>query len=221
MRWRVSVEKRLFVVIALLLAVAAETRSVHADGRGTNADTALNMSANQVYVAPEMEEKPYVHADDKDRMTQATTHIGSRGVPIKVGVIGHYPKGLRNPTEAAQKLRIYMDFSGIVILVTPKGMGISSDQLTNTEIARIEHRAGPGCRVEAGDCAITAMHMAEPLVLAHQSSENRNAAMFWAVSVGIFGLMIVGLIFLTRRKRGEVDDGALAPPPASVTPSES
>lgn len=197
--------------ISLVLALAASaflwlltpSGAVRAAG-GTNSIEAQQLAANDVYVAPEMHSQPWVHSDDGARLRAATASASGRGVPVKVGVISHYPKVLRSPTDAAQALRNFLDFSGVLILVTPKGIGISSDELSNADIASIQRQVQPQCRIDAASCAIRAIQLAEPRVFAIQSKANRNAAIFWLVSVGLFGAVVLVLVLLTRRKRGDV-----------------
>jgi hypothetical protein len=56
-------------------------------------------------------------------------------------------------------------------------------------------------------------------VLSTQSQANRNAAIFWVVSVGLFGLAVLVLIILTRRKQEQLS--ATDVPAAPPTPSET
>lgn len=209
---------RVPVLVMLLMSVClgALPRATSAAG-GPNSDTAFQLSAQDVYIAPAMQSRPFVHPGDAARIRAATQDASRRGVPTKVGVIGHYPKVLKNPTDASQALRNFMDFSGVLILVTPKGMGISSDEMSNADIAAIQRRVQPQCRTTAAGCAIRAIHLAVPRVLAIQSKANRNAAIFWLVSVGLFGLVVLVLVFTTRRKRASVMAGAS--PGASPTPT--
>lgn len=204
----------LILVIAVCLAAAPQVTSA---AGGTNSDTAFQLSAQDVYIAPEMHSSPSVHQGDAARIRAATQDASRRGVPMKVGIIGHYPKVLKSPTDASQALRNFMDFSGVLILVTPKGIGVSSDELSNADIAAIQRRVQPRCRTAAASCAIQAIHLAVPRVLAIQSKANRNAAIFWIVSVGLFGLVVLVLVFTTRRKRSEVM--AQASSGASSTPT--
>jgi hypothetical protein len=196
---------RLLMTVAALTAVylAVMPAAAHAGKRSTNADVAQQLSLNDVYIAPEMFAHPYVHRGDARRLKLATTNSAHRGVPMKVGIISHYPHATQSPTAAAAKLRNFMDFSGVLILVTPKGIGMSSDQLSPADISRIERSVGSQCKVGAADCAISAIHQAVPRVLAIQSEANRNAAIFWIVSVGLFGLVVLVLVLMTRRKRIE------------------
>lgn len=190
--------------VAIVASILVPSHGVHAGKRGTNADTAQQLSMTNVYIAPEMRGRANVHGDDANRLQRATTNAATRGVPVKVGIIGHYPRSAHSPTQAAQILRNYLDFSGVLILVTPRGIGVSSDQLSNADIAATERAANPGCKVDAGDCAIQAIHRTAPQVLAVQARANRNAAVFWVVSVGLFGVAILILLIMTRRKREEV-----------------
>lgn len=211
----------MFLMNRLVIALAAASILVwliaappvaHAGKRATNADAAQQLSQNDVYIAPEMFSHPYVHAGDGRRISQATTDAARRGVPTKVGILSHYPHTAHSPTAAAQSLRNFMDFSGVLILITPKGIGISSDQLSDADIAAIERAVQPSCQVEVADCAISAIHRAVPRVLAVQSEANRNAAVFWIVSVGVFGLVVLALVLLTRRQRIQAMRAANVPP---------
>jgi hypothetical protein len=207
---------RLTAALIFALAVAwltAGNARVFAGQRGSNADTAQQLSLNDVYIAPEMVSYSNVHRDDVQRLTRASANAGRRGVPTKVGIISHYPTTAKSPTQAAQVLRTYMDYSGVLILVTPKGIGMSSDELSNAQIAAIERKVRAGCRVEAADCAINAIHLAVPQVLNTQARANRNAAIFWGVSVGLFGVAVLVLVLMTRRKRTEVLATASPLPP--------
>jgi hypothetical protein len=207
------------LVLALTIAAVVGLLSPRATlaAGGSSSDAALQLSANDVYVAPQMLSQPWVHKTDAARLRAATTNANRRGVPTKVGVIAHYPKALRSPTDAAQALRSFLDFSGVLILVTPQGIGISSDELSNADIASIQRRVRAQCRVDAASCAIEAIQLSQPRVFAIQSKANRNAAIFWVVSVALFGIVVLVLVLMTRRKRGDV----LAQPPtgASSTPT--
>jgi hypothetical protein len=198
---------RVSLVIALVAAAGVwllvPAGAARAAG-GTNSVEAQQLAANDVYIAPEMRSRPWVHSNDGARLRAATTSSNRRGIPTKVGVISHYPKVLRSPTDAAQALRNFLDFSGVLILVTPRGIGISSDELSNADIAAIQRQVQPQCHIDAAGCAIRAIQLAQPRVLAIQSKANRNAAIFWLVSVGLFGLVVLVLVLLTRRKRGDV-----------------
>jgi hypothetical protein len=207
----------LVIAAALIWPVASSGRALAAGGGSGDAVTAQQLSFSDVYVAPGMFSHSSVRRGDPARLRAVTTAAAQRGIPTKIGIISHYPAPLHSPTEAAQALRNFMDYSGVVILVTPAGIGISSDELSNADIASIERRVAPECRVEAADCAIHAARLAMPRVLAIQSKANRNAAIFWVVSVGLFALVMLVLVLLTRRRRADAPPEGVAGVPSTPT----
>lgn len=209
----VAVTRSFVCLTAVAMCLLAVPSGALAGQRGTNADTVQQLSSNDVYIAPEMFTHPNVRSQDLARLRVATADASHRGVPIKIGIISHYPSVINSPTNAAEALRNTVDFSGVLILVTPRGIGISSDQLSSADSSSIERSVQSRCRTEAADCAIRAVHLAVPRVLHIQSEANRNAAVFWAVSVGLFGLVVLGLVLMSRRKRLQM----LATPTGSPT----
>lgn len=203
----------LVLVLLLLSPVARADNNVTVVNKLTNDD---------VYVAPSVIAAGHAGNTDKSRLQRAVDDASKRSVPVKVALLTQYPRNLHNPHDAADRLRNFIDFSGVLVLVSPRGVGVSSDYLSNGDSLRIERQVTPACSSSYTACAVTAIQASVPLVQSEQAAANRNVAVFWAVAVIIFGILVAALVLIARRKQEALmasrDEGSPTELPAGPAP---
>ena len=204
-------------LIALAACLLALLPSIVLADKNSAVVTALTNA--DLYISPHVVNSGHVHTGDRHRLLSAIREVGSKGVPVKVALLGHYPnpKGQWSPFDAADHLRNFIAFSGVLVLVSPKGMGVSSDYLSSETVHQIVARSQGLCAGSYASCAIAAMRASVPGVKAEQSRANRNVAVFWVVAVVLFGILVAVLVWTARRRQEQPQDrtgGSGTPDPA-------
>lgn len=186
------------LLLALFLSGPLRTVPALAD---TNAQVAAALTSNDVYISKAMPPSAHVTAGDSQRLMNATRAAVDSGVPEKIALISHFPSNYTDTYTAAQGLRQYLDFAGALVLVSPQGIGISSDTLTLNEIQSIERKARPLCLTSYAQCAVYAAQMAANQTKADKSAANKSAATFWLVLLAVLGVIIAVAVFVFRRRQ--------------------
>lgn len=200
-----SIARTLLVLLVLLIAAfAASLSTAHAAGKHVNGVVASQLTSVDEYIDPAELASNHARSGDNHRLESAIQAASSKGVSAKIGIVSTYPHHFSSPAEAAASLRNFIDFSGVLILATPKGLGINSDYLSVADTNRIAAQAQPRCAVSYTDCAILALNKTVPRIQAAQSRANRDVAVFWGVCVLIFGIIIAALVLWARRRQQEV-----------------
>jgi len=178
----------------------------------TNVTVVNKLTNDSVYVAPSVIAAGHAGHADKDLLQRVVDDASKRSVPVKVALLTQYPHTLHNPHDAADKLRNFIDFSGVLVLVSPRGVGVSSDYLSNADSQRIERQVTSNCSLSYTGCAVKAIRASVPLVQTEQAAANRNVAVFWAIAIIVFGIVITVLVLVARRKQEALmasrDDGS-------------
>jgi hypothetical protein len=167
----------------------------------TNAQVAAALTSNDVYVSKSMPPSAHVTPSDVQRLMDATAAAVNSGVPEKIALVSHYPSNFSDTYAAAQALRQFLDFAGALILVSPRGIGISSDTLTLNEIQSIERKAKSLCLTSYARCAVYAGQLAVDQTKADKSAANKSAAIFWLALLAVMAVLIAATAFVFRRRQ--------------------
>jgi hypothetical protein len=198
-----SALRTLAVVLVALASVPA--LAAHASsGGGSDTIVAAKLSNQDEYIDPAELASSHTRPGDDARLLAVTKRAAKQGVPAKVGIISGYDKRIRTPAEAAERLRNYIDFSGVLVLVSPRGVGVSSDYLQSSATTAIAARVQPRCRASYTACAIAAVNATVPRIKSAQAGAYRDVAIFWGAAVAIFGVIIVALVLWARRRQQDV-----------------
>ncbi len=184
--------------VALLCSGPLRAMSALAD---TNAQVAAALTANDTYVSKSLPPSAHVKSGDVQRLMDATRTAVNSGVPEKIGLVSHYPNKYNDTYAAAQALRQYLDFAGVLVLVSPWGIGVSSDTLTLQEIQSIERAARPHCLTSWTQCSIEAGQLAVKQTKADTSAANKSAAVFWLVLLAVLAVIIGAAVLFFRGRR--------------------
>lgn len=196
---------RLLVALSVL-ALALLPSYAFAD---TNSDVIAALATRDLYISPHVTAAHHVRPGDKNRLLSAIGEVSKKGVAVKVALVGHYPhtKDTRNPFDAADHLRNYLGFSGVLVLVSPTGMGLSSDYLSGKDVRQVVQGSQPLCTTSYASCAIAALQASVPRVKAEESGANRNVAIFWVIAAVLFAVLVTALIMSARRHREPMTNG--------------
>ena len=210
-----------FLLPAALLALGAlGPIAVLAD---TNAQVAAALTANDVYISKSMPASAHVSPGDAQRLMDQTRAAVNAGVPEKIALVSHYPSNYSDTYAAAQGLRQFLDFAGALILVSPRGIGISSDTLTLGEIQTIERKARPRCLSSYAGCAVYAGQLAVDQTKADKAAANKSAAVTWLILLVVLGAIIAATVFVVRRRQTRTVGNPPTPPvpaPKAAKPVE-
>lgn len=180
-----------FVVALLVVPVAAGAAGV---------DVISVLQRHDAYVSPRIISAGHAHQGDSARLdTQART-AAARGVPEKFVILSSYPSTYANASQAADALRNTLSFSGVLVLVAPGQIALSSGSLTQSEMTAIARQAAPRCGAQTyTDCALFAGRGAVSQVAADHRSSSRSTGVFWLIVLAV--LAVVGFFAFTGRRR--------------------
>jgi len=167
----------------------------------SNAVVAAQLSNYDVYITNNALPAGAVQQGDLKRLQQQVDAAASRNVDEKIAIISTYPTHFHNITEAAASLQNFLDYSGVLILVSPRGMGISSDQISGKTATRIVRESSPACRRSYTACALLAGKLAIPAVRSAKNSAFHNALVLIAASVAGLAAITAVLAFAIFRRR--------------------
>jgi hypothetical protein len=155
-----------------------------------------------VYVSNAMPPSARVSLGDVRRLRAATHAAVNKGVPEKIALVSHYPNQYRDTYAAARALRQFLDFAGVLVMVSPRGIGVSSDTLTFNEIRSIQTRVRPHCLASSyAECAVIAGQLAVDQTNSDKSAANKSAATFWLVLLAVLAVIIAAVVFVVRRRQ--------------------
>lgn len=186
-------------LLALLLAVLFTIGSVSI---AAAADVITTLEHANVYVSPLEIKDGHVKAGDAQRLASAASASARKGVPEKFALVHSFP-GSSAPA-AAHDLRNTLGFSGVLVLVAPGHIALSSDHLTREELDSIATQAAPRCSPQGyAACAIFAGQQAIKQAQAGSKGPAPSSGLLWLVVVGV--LAVIALFALTggRRRRTE------------------
>lgn len=179
--------------------------------RGVAQCVVAGLTNSDVYLDPYMIANGKIRPTDKAALQLVVKSAAKRGVPVKISVSRYPSKSYADAYAAARALRHFLDFSGVLILIAPNGIGVSSNTLNLGEIQAIEEHARPLCFAgKTVQCAAVAADAAASQVISNQNTANRNRALFWLVALVLFGAVIAFLVWRTagarRRLAGRMND---------------
>lgn len=190
--------RAVLAVMALLIAIPSAALA-------DNNITVLNkLNNDNVYIAPAVRAAGHAARGDAAKIQRTVDQAGKHGVPVKVALVMQYPSTIKSPEDGADHLRGFLDFSGVLVLVTPHGVGVSSDYFGAAYARKLERQAAPLCASSYTACAVEAVQASVPKVQAEQSAANRNVAIFWAVAVIVFGALVAVLVLAARRRQDQI-----------------
>lgn len=191
----------LAAALCLLLLGGILAAPVLAD---SNTTVLRALSAGDAYVTNTPPSSAHIAPGDQQRLQRQADLAHSRGADEKFALLSHYPSTYHSPAAAASALRHFLDFSGVLVLVSPAGIALSSDQLSTSEDTAIADAARPQCLTQSWTaCALFAGQRALTQVRADKNAAFRGATIFWLVLLAVIAALFViaGLVIRGRRKR--------------------
>jgi uncharacterized membrane protein YgcG len=192
---------RALAFLLFLSLLLASTLRAHPALADTNAQVTVALTSNDVYVSNALPSSAHLSPGDIQRLQAATRAAVNAGVPEKIALVSHYPGQYSDAYAAARALRQFLDFAGVLVLVSPRGLGVSSDTLTFNEIQSIEGKARSRCLISYAACAVYAGQLAVNQTKADTAAANRSAAIFWLVLLAILAVIIAAAVFVVRRRQ--------------------
>jgi len=188
---------RLLVTACVAVAALITPTTLWADSNTTVLQVLNNAD---VYVSNSVYQHHDAHPGDLHRLQAAADNAYNQNVAVKVALLEQFPSNIHTAAQAADNIRNFEDFSGVVIVVWPGGIGVSSDVMTSSEQATVVRQAAPLCAGSFTACAIAAVKDAIPIVKSEQSSAYRSAAIFWIVTFVVVALVIAAAVLYFRRR---------------------
>ena len=167
-----GVRYRVFsAAVALCLAIILACLAAGTSLADTNVDVTRYLETHNTYISSQLPASSHISKGDIDRLEAQVRSASRLDVPEKIALVARFPSKYSSTYTAARGLRHFLDFSGVLVLVSPRGIGVSSDTLTLDEIQAVERKARPICLVSFTDCAVEAGHDAANRVhAAHQQT---------------------------------------------------
>jgi hypothetical protein len=188
-----------------LLTLLAAGRAVLAD---SNIQIAEGLIHENVYISPPLLGTGHVQPGDARRLQRVVSGAARQGAPEKIALVSHYPSNYATPNDAATALQNYLGFSGVLVLVSPKGLGIGSDYLSAKQVQTVVRHAQPMCRTSYAACAAVAASKSIAYVQASQNSTHHSVLVFWGVTVAAFLVALGLLAAFTLARKGSVSPGS-------------
>lgn len=164
------------------------------------ADIITTLEHQSAYISPNEIADGHAHPGDLQRLESAAAASGRQGVPEKFALVHTFPGS--STTAAAHDLRNTLGFSGVLILLAPGHLALSSDRLSDTEMTGIAQRAATRCQPQGYTaCAIFAGQQATAQVLADQQSSSHSSGALWLIVVVILGAIALFALSGGRRRR--------------------
>lgn len=168
----------------------------------TNSDVVKGLVTKGAYITPLAPPSAHIRPGDINRLLNQEADANSKGVPERIAIVSHLPSNYRSTAAAADGLRNYLQFSGVLILASPRGIGISSDQMSQSEMNTIARKSLPLCKsISYTDCALNAAVLSVTQVRADKNSSFHDAAVFWLVLLVVLGLIILAVVLVLNRRR--------------------
>lgn len=161
------------------------------------------LQSGDAYVSPGAVQSHHASPGDTAQLNAVARNARSKGVNEKFLIVRTYPSRYPNAAAAASSVRDTLGFDGTLILVSTRGMGISSNKLSASERRAILRKAEATCIAQSFTaCSVIAGNETVSRIQADQSSSNRNAAIFWLVALVILAAIIGFLVWgVVRRRR--------------------
>ena len=185
-------------VWAVLVAILAASATVRAD---TNAQVAAYLTTHDVFVTHQALPSGALRGGARGPLQRQVDAAGRQQVPEKFAIVRSYPSNFHSPAQAAEGLRNFLDFSGVLVLVSPEGIGVASDMLSSAELSALTRQASPHCRSDYVACALFAAQTAAVQVRHSKNSAFHQAALFWLAFLIGFGLVVAVLLTAAARRR--------------------
>jgi hypothetical protein len=168
------------------------------NGRVANA-----LAAQDTFISPQLRAGGGVPRDAAALLKRQAQKASTQGVREKLALVEGYPRNFSSPSTAADGLLQYLSLSGVLVLVSPRGLGVSSDDLSPAQISSVVRTAKPFCSRDYASCAVAAGSAALVLVRANQAQSQHSTLVFWVATVaGILALAaLLTIAALVRRRR--------------------
>lgn len=187
--------------VVLLVFVLVAFSSLHTALAATNQDVVRALIQSDAYVTPERLPQAHLMPGDQAHLQAQADQANAKGIPEQFAIVAHFrPEVFRTAAQAATALRNVLDFSGVLIIVSPLGIGVGSDQLTAGQDRDIEQAASPRCAVSYTSCAIFAGQRAVTLARADKNAAFHDAAVFWSAVLTAMALAIVVVVLFLRHR---------------------
>lgn len=187
---------------ALLSAGMASLGIAYAD---SNSDVVKALTQRDVYVTPVHLASGDVQPGDAQRLQAAVNWAGDKGVQEKIAIISHFPRHtFPNIGQAADGLRNFLAFTGVLILVGPPGIAVSTDSLTVAERTAIAQKVRPRCFNQGyAACAAYASQLTVVKMHTDDSSTFHNTVVFWIVILVALSVFFAAIVLIVRGRRGQ------------------
>lgn len=164
------------------------------------ADVITTLEHQSAYISPKELTDGDAHAGDLQKLETAAAASAQQGVPEKFALVHTFPEA--SAPAAAHDLRNTLGFAGILVLLAPHHIALSSDRLSGSEMTSIAQRAATRCQPQGYTaCAIFAGQQATAQVLADQQSSGHSSGALWLIVVVILGAIALFALSGGRRKR--------------------
>jgi hypothetical protein len=206
-RCGLSNKGRLFLLSAAVIAMVTALGAARASRADENAQVSIALQTKNVYISPQARVVGALASGDAQRLELQAAEASNAGVPEKFALLNTVPKRfypIRGATQsAADALRNTTALTdGVLVLVWPHGIGVSSNRLSAGDIHRIEARTAPICSSSGfAACALSAGKEAVSLAQSRDQANNRSAALFWLAVLIILAAVVGSLAYRARRNR--------------------
>lgn len=200
------------ILLPLLLLPALPVMAFHVRAE-SNATVAVALQTGTAYISPQVKAAGRVHRGDLARLRRAADASGERGVPEKFAIVRHLPSNYgaekNGAALAAQGLaRLVGLVDGVMIVVSPRGLGLSSSRLDGTTLRRLERRFEPLCRaVSYTACALQAGRAAIVSIGRREAAATRNAALVWFAVLVLLAAVIAWFVWRAARLQRRLGAG--------------
>lgn len=165
-------------------------------------DVISTLQQHDAYVSAKMIAAGRARAGDAGRLDAQARTAAAQGVPEKIAILSSYPSNYANASQAADALRNTLSFSGVMVLVTPGQIALSSDRLSRSEMTAIAVKASPRCSAQTYTaCALFAGQQAVTKVRADNSASSRSSTILWLVVLAVIAGVALFAFGLGRRRK--------------------
>lgn len=188
---------RHLVLIAILTICAAIWGPERVLASGTGDNPILVLDKANAFISTKFIAAHHASRGDVARLEGVARQEAGQGIPEKFALIETYPNYYSSLADAAHAVRSSLGFSGVLILVAPHALAISSDRLSRGEETTIAQNAWARCQPNHYvGCAVFAGEQAAQQALTDHQNAGRTSSFLWVVILAILG----GLAFLIMRR---------------------
>lgn len=201
---------RILLPLLLLPVLPVTAFAVRAE---SNATVAVALQTGTAYISPQVKAAGRVHRGDLARLQLAAGASAKRGIPEKFVIVRHLPPnygaGKNAAALAARGLRRLVGLvDGVMVVVWPRGLGLSSSRLDGATLRRIERRTSPLCRtVSYTACALQAGRAAIVSIGRREAAATRNAALLWFAVLLLLAAVIAWFVWRAARLQRRLGAG--------------